>query len=297
MNNKEPGGVEAAEGIADIGGSMPPSSDDTNALVPDSAVSAAPESASPLPGELLAARRIELRLSVEDVSATIKLAPRQIRALEMNDFGVLPGATSVRGFIRAYAKLLELDPEPLLASVAGELKPAAAQSELIRRPLPSPAFNARRYAPLTSHRRGTRGLVGLAAVVLVFVGTLAFVAKRNGWSSLPEANVPVPTVVAAQQPDMLAGAAPADLGSAALLPTNLLELTLREDAWVEIATVDGERKLLSRLLRAGTRQTLEIPEAVTLVVGNASGVDAALRGEPLNLKAVARDNVVKLNLK
>ena len=49
-----------------------------------------------LPGELLAARRNELRWTLEDVSQRLKLAPRQITALEANDFASLPGMASVR---------------------------------------------------------------------------------------------------------------------------------------------------------------------------------------------------------
>ena len=41
----------------------------------------------------------------------------------------------------------------------------------------------------------------------------------------------------------------------------------------------------------------EVDEPVILVVGNAVGVDASLRGQALNLRAVARDNVAKLSLK
>jgi len=50
-------------------------------------------------------------------------------------------------------------------------------------------------------------------------------------------------------------------------------------------------------MRAGTTERFDVSEPVILVVGNASGVEANLRGQPLNLRAVARDNVSKLSLK
>jgi cytoskeleton protein RodZ len=79
-------------------------------------------------------------------------------------------------------------------------------------------------------------------------------------------------------------------------PSRLLELKLREDAWVEISALNGN-KLVSRLMKAGTTEQFDMSEPVILVIGNASGVDANLRGQPLNLRAVARDNVSKLSLK
>ncbi|MBC3916877.1 helix-turn-helix domain-containing protein [Undibacterium sp. CY18W] len=61
------------------------------------------------PGAKLAAARNALGLSVEQVSAQLKMAPRQINALEKDDYALLPEAAIIRGFIRAYAKLLKLD--------------------------------------------------------------------------------------------------------------------------------------------------------------------------------------------
>jgi cytoskeleton protein RodZ len=50
-------------------------------------------------------------------------------------------------------------------------------------------------------------------------------------------------------------------------------------------------------MKAGTTELVEVNEPVVLVIGNAAGVDASLRGQTLNLRAVARDNVAKLSLK
>lgn len=283
------------------------------AAVPEEAV--VPEAVPlPLPGEILAAKRQERRMSIDEVSARIKLAPRQIVALEANDFAALPGMATTRGFIRSYARLLELDAEPLLAALADEPNPAVAPL-VMRRPLPSPEFSGRRYAPPTSHRRDSRRLPALAAVMLVFVGTLAFVGYRQGWLELPSIELPgageavAPSVdqeapTSAQAPDTAAVAPPdappataADAPAPAVVPASALQLVAREDAWVEVIAIDGERKLISKLMKAGTTELVEIAEPVVLVVGNAAGIDAVLRGQALNLKAAARDNVAKLSLK
>ena len=68
-----------------------------------------------LPGAQLAAQRQALGWSVEQISDQLKLAPRQVLAIEQDNYDALPGFAVTRGFIRAYAKLLKLDVAPLLA--------------------------------------------------------------------------------------------------------------------------------------------------------------------------------------
>ncbi|MFA7240435.1 MAG: RodZ domain-containing protein [Sulfuricellaceae bacterium] len=70
--------------------------------------------APPLPGKILAQARKEKGLSVADVARSLRLSVRQIEAIDADDFDKLPGKTFLRGFIRNYAKLLQIDPEPLL---------------------------------------------------------------------------------------------------------------------------------------------------------------------------------------
>lgn len=289
-----------AETAADLAEVLPEAALNTDA----DAVSEIPGA---LPGSVLAARRNELRLTLEDVSQRLKLAPRQIIALEADDFASLPGIASVRGFIRSYAKLLELDPAPLLAMMSGETNPAA-EPIVLRRPLPSQGFPGRRYAPPSGHRRGSRRLSGIALLMLVFVGALAYVTYRHDVTKT--FNFEVPNVShwfrslkwndsADTQPDDAStqpGPAEVIAAQKTIDPSRLLELRLREDAWVEISTLNGN-KLVSRLMKAGSTEQFDMTEPVVLIVGNASGVDASLRGQPLNLRAVARDNVSKLSLK
>ena len=47
-----------------------------------------------------------------DVAQTLKLGVRQVEALENGDWGGLPGATFIRGFVRNYARLVQVDAAP-----------------------------------------------------------------------------------------------------------------------------------------------------------------------------------------
>ncbi|MFX5756239.1 DUF4115 domain-containing protein [Acinetobacter baumannii] len=54
--------------------------------------------------------------------------------------------------------------------------------------------------------------------------------------------------------------------------------------------------MISRLLKAGTTETFDVSDATTLIIGNAAGVDASLRGQPLDLTTPGGSNVARLNL-
>src|SRR5215472_7669732 len=67
------------------------------------------------PGARLRAARENAGLSLDQAAQQLKLAPRQVQALEEEDFAHLPGRTFTRGFVRNYARLLNLDSDDLLA--------------------------------------------------------------------------------------------------------------------------------------------------------------------------------------
>lgn len=67
-------------------------------------------------GALIQAERLAKNMTQQDVSNALRFSVKQIDALENNAFDLLPDAMITRGFIRNYARLLEIDAEPLLAS-------------------------------------------------------------------------------------------------------------------------------------------------------------------------------------
>ena len=68
-------------------------------------------------GKILAEKRIAWGLSIEDVASNLNLGPETIEALEADNYENLPGTTFVKGYIRAYARLLKLDVEDLMENI------------------------------------------------------------------------------------------------------------------------------------------------------------------------------------
>ena len=88
-------------------------------------------------GKVLREAREQLGFSVMDVSNQIKFAPRQIEALEADDFQRLPEAAFLRGFVRSYAKILQLDERKLLAMLP-QMKEASMMLEPVSVGMPLP---------------------------------------------------------------------------------------------------------------------------------------------------------------
>jgi cytoskeleton protein RodZ len=84
--------------------------------------------AGPGVGQLLRAARLERGLTIEDVARQLRLSVRQVTALEEDDYSKLSSITFLRGFVRNYAKLLQMDAAPLLQRVQESLPPPQTQT-------------------------------------------------------------------------------------------------------------------------------------------------------------------------
>jgi transcriptional regulator with XRE-family HTH domain len=69
-------------------------------------------------GEHLKQAREAKGVTLDSVSRATRIAPRYLDALERGELGALPGRVFEKGFIKAYAEYLDLDPEPVLAAHA-----------------------------------------------------------------------------------------------------------------------------------------------------------------------------------
>jgi cytoskeleton protein RodZ len=121
------------------------------------------------PGAQLAAQREAMGLSVEQIADQLKLAPRQVVALEAGDYASLPNMAVVRGFVRAYAKVVKLDATPLVAmiEVVSPTSPEAAPPRKER----AAQFSESRLPLMTDRSSGRGGwMVGALVVVAGLIG-------------------------------------------------------------------------------------------------------------------------------
>lgn len=271
--------------------------------------SPAPAAALPL-GKTLREARERLGLSVADVSGQTKLAPRQIEALEAEDFRSLPEMPFVRGFVRSYAKILQLDAQPLLASVPQE---NASQKSLVPNSVEAP------FPVASSPQR--QNLIWLGAALLLSVVVVAFsvwnfttppakpeAAQVETPVALPErvevipaspvaeAAVPPAAMTArssteAQAPAAKAATPPAVQQAQAEKPaaqpdiplqSATLRLTFGEESWTEIRGKD-DKILSSQVNLPGSELRLKGQGPFSLVIGHAASARLYYRGKQIDL--------------
>ncbi|CAN7289386.1 helix-turn-helix domain-containing protein [Massilia sp. LjRoot122] len=130
---------------------------------------ATPGNDAGLPGKTLQSQREAMGWSVEQVADQLKLAPRQVVALEAGDYASLPSPAVTRGFVRIYAKLLKIDPAPLVAKIEMNMPAealAGATASVPRREQRPTSFSQSRF-PIGGKR--SKLPVGLIAGALVLV--------------------------------------------------------------------------------------------------------------------------------
>jgi len=71
-------------------------------------------------GQQLSRARNGRGLTIEQAASATRIRVHYLRALETDDFGSLPSMVHARGFLRAYAEYLGLDPELLVGELEGK---------------------------------------------------------------------------------------------------------------------------------------------------------------------------------
>lgn len=265
-------------------------------------------------GGMLREAREQLGLSVADVAAQIKFAPRQIEALEADDFGSLPEAAFLRGFVRSYAKILHLDAQILLAAMP-QVKSAAAELIPASVEVPFPAA----YSP----QRQTLILWGAALLLaLIVIGFTVWSPLRQSRSVKIETPVSLPSEIQtltepviqkhdtvepsnAAEPkprtsvtEKQAAVRAAKVTSASAVPqtrtndsatrddtparTGRLRLVFDEESWTEITDRDG-KIISSQVNPRGSELNLEGRLPLSLVIGHAATTHLYQDGEPVDL--------------
>lgn len=92
-----------------------PPSDDQASSNPDTGSSPQPESAQPEKvGDILHKERVTRRIALETIAKDLKLNLSYIKAIESNNFELIPAEPYVRVYIRSIASYLMLDPDAML---------------------------------------------------------------------------------------------------------------------------------------------------------------------------------------
>lgn len=227
-------------------------------------------------------------ITLDDAASATKISTRFLRAMEDEHFEQLPGGIFNKGFIRAYARHLGIDPEEAVADYL-ELTGAA----------PAQAAGPDEF-PLKPPERtqlkeeGARGLPlsAIAAVLLVialgFSGWRFYTRQphlvrgnhsaRNGSMSPGSAGQTLPVPGSTETASGTTGTSNSDNANPAGQFT--VTINFREDCWVTI-TADGKAIVDDVVLIAGTKRSFSAQHELVIRAGNVGGVDFEFNGNPL----------------
>jgi cytoskeleton protein RodZ len=260
-------------------------------------------------GEVLARARTALGLSLSDVALQLKFAARQIEALEQERFEQLPPGTFSRGMVRAYARLLKLDAEPLVQRIAGRV--AAPDNA-------NAVAAARRPIPITdSSRRSNLVYAGLSLAVLGVIAVVLFEwqherssAERLSFVAPAQAPAQAPSQAEQQVASLHAVAPPNTTALNDVAPAQAaaepaprrqadgkrrISLKFARDSWVEIKD-GGGKTLISQLNPAGSEHAVEGRPPFEVIIGNAQHVRLSYDDRPIDLAPHVKVEVARFTL-
>jgi len=215
------------------------------------------------PGIILRSMRKQTNLEPEEICQQLGLTRRTLSALEADEYDRLPAETYVRGYIRRYCNILNIDEAVVLASY-----------ESYKRELND---DKHQLSDIALQRKNHKqwlipGSIMLAVIAMIIFwamnsagGSKQFDAEQSFGKTLIE------TLRIASRPRREPGTGQPESHTTELL------LSINEDSWIEVIDNRGEI-LLADLKRPGEKITLHGQAPFDILLGRAAGVTLSYAG-------------------
>lgn len=246
----------------------------------------------PLPGALLRQAREAQGLTLGEVSGALKFSTRQIEALESDNFDALQGKTFLRGFIRAYARMLKLQPEKLLAML--EVDPAPVGDQIV------PPDNMGETDPVPLYRRYSKALLLVLLLALISAAGVWWYGARPVSIETTAVSVLTPAAITATPPqsEVVTSDTTSTSGTAVqVVPIKIPALAVDFSglSWLEVKDADGKVLLTGEFPGGQHLETTGKPP-YQVWIGKASAVKLYHNGQLVDLQPFTHDEVARLTL-
>lgn len=219
-------------------------------------------------GATLREARMRARIDVSEIEATTKIRAKYLRALENEEWSLLPGPTFVKSFLRTYAEALGLDGKALVEEYR---RSQEYQGDGPGEPIVASGERRRNRSPASGPSRGYVIAVGsvLAVIVLLVVLLLAGSGSKSKHGASTQAST--------GRHSHTQGST----GSSSTRSPREVALSLHANAVVYVCLLgDGGRKLIPGLeLQAGSSTPTYHARRFEVTLGN-SDVTMVIDGRP-----------------
>jgi len=235
-------------------------------------------------GETLREARMRERIDVSEIEAQTKIRAKYLRALENEEWDLLPGPTFVKSFLRTYATALGLDGKALVEEYRLNYeRPSEPPEPIVSSPR---KVRVPRGPGGRGPSRGYMALVGIVAVVIVLliVGLLSG-GGNNGSTGSTSARTDTTAKHRAARRSTSRRAGGGTSASA------VVSLSLRATGTVYVCLIgEGGKKLVAgQTLEAGSRTPTFHARHFALTLGNnavALTIDGTRRAVPASSGAI-----------
>lgn len=235
-------------------------------------------------GDTLAEARRQAGLTVTQVSQRTRIRESILRAIEQNDFSPCGGDFYARGHIRSIAKVVGVDPVPLVREYDAEHGPPGSISA------------ADIFEPATPIRiRQPRRIFGLGRVMAVFllavIGAAAYylvALRHNSHTTATPAATVRPVVKPTLKPTPKPTVSPVVHHPST--PEAVIVLTAHQDCWVGLTSASGAQ-IFQGIIPAGESRTWREPHSFSIRIGNPGGIALIVNGKAEKLNPNQVDTV------
>src|SRR5215213_5524654 len=210
-------------------------------------------------GSTLREARMRQRIDIADMEVRTKIRAKYLRALENEEWDLLPGPTYVKSFLRTYAEALGLDPKLLVEEYKLRHDPLETGDLQPIRP-PSPRDRRRRSEP----PRGLPRWAVIGVVLLLILGALSLIGQ-NADDDDPTAGPSMTTETTDRKP-----ARERPKKKPAAVPTTVrLTVVATGDVWVCLENGGGEPLIPGTVISPGPPRSFTA-KRFRITLGNGS---------------------------
>lgn len=262
-------------------------------------------------GAMLRQARQARGLHLMALSASLKVAPGRLEAMEDDRWHELPDPAYARALAHTVCRALGIDPGPVLRGLPAAPTPTLDSLDAgIDEP-----FRDGHARPSERLRRHRWSVVGLGLVLAVGVWAWLDRASRMQPPGQPasqaEPAVVPPGAMGASAAASAMGSQPP--GAASVTPATgagdgprnaaapsegggVLRVVAQQATWLEVRDLGGQVRV-SRLVAAGEDLQLPFSAPVSLTVGNAAATRVWVNGQGIDLAGATRENVARIELR